>query len=216
MPFTQNQFFDVFARYNDTVWPAQAALYGIALFALVLAARGSRNSRYVCGLLALLWIWMALAYHVGFFRQINPAALLFAALFLLQAALFVWYGVIRDRIAISAGNGPWRVTGMAFIVYALLLYPVIATLSGQRYPAMPTFGLPCPTTIFTLGLLMWTRSAPAILWIVPVLWALIATQVAIRFGVYEDFGLTLAAGAAAYFVIAYRLRGRRIHGAGAA
>ena len=31
LPFTAEQFFDVFRRYNESVWPAQLALNAIAL-----------------------------------------------------------------------------------------------------------------------------------------------------------------------------------------
>lgn len=113
MPFTEQQFFEVFRRYNNAVWA-----------------------------------WVALVYHGTFFREIDPAAMLFAALFLLQVALFVWYGVIREDFTISAKPRACAI-GTALIAYALFLYPFIAMMSGPRYPAMPTFGLPCTTTIFT-------------------------------------------------------------------
>jgi hypothetical protein len=216
MPFSEEQFFRVFARYNEAVWPAQLVLYGLAITAVILAARGGAiNSRYVSGALAVLCAWVALVYHATFFREINPAAILFAALFLVQAALFVWYGVICENVGISAKRRGWRALGTALIAYALFFYPFIATMSGQRYPAMPTFGLPCPTTIFTIGVLMWTRSTPPIVWIVPILWALISTQVAVQFAVYEDFGLTLAALAAVGFVFASRRTRRVNHAPGA-
>ena len=40
---------------------------------------------------AILWAWMAIAYHLLFFTDINPMAYLFAAMFALQAALIIWY-----------------------------------------------------------------------------------------------------------------------------
>jgi len=123
--------------------------------------------------------------------------------------------MIRASVPISVKHNAWRAVGPALVAYALLLYPSIAMMSGQRYPAMPTFGLPCPTTIFTLGLLMWTRAAPTILLIIPLLWALIATQVAVQFAVYEDFGLTLAALAALALVFANRRSRHVIQASGA-
>jgi len=85
MPFTEEQFFEVFQRYNNSVWPAQLGLYAVAIAAVALARRGaSSDSRYVAGLLGLLWAWTAVVYHAIFFRQINPAATLFAGLFLFR------------------------------------------------------------------------------------------------------------------------------------
>lgn len=43
--------------------------------------------------------------------------------------------------------------GIALIADALVLYPVWSAYSGHSYPETATFGLPCPTTIFTIGVL---------------------------------------------------------------
>jgi hypothetical protein len=116
--------------------------------------------------------------------------------------LFLWYGAIRQTVKFSAAPAKWRIIGTTFVVYALFLYPMIAVASGQRYPEIPTFGVPCPVTIFTLGLLIGTRSTRPVLWAIPVLWSLVATQAALRLGVAEDFGLTAAAVAALWFAFA--------------
>lgn len=212
MPFTEQAFFQVFQRYNDGIWPAQLVLYAVAILAVALARRGtSSDGRYVAGSLALLWAWAALAYHAAFFSALTGMALVFAALFLIQSALLVWYGVVRPERALSATGRPLRAVGAVVIAYALVLYPIIALMSGQRYPAMPTFGAPCPIALFTLGILMWMRSSRVTLYVIPVLWALIATQVAVRFRVYEDFGLTLAAFVAIGFLFANRRGGSKVH-----
>lgn len=213
MPFTQQEFFQVFARYNQAVWPAQAVLYVLAVAAVVLTLWGARYSRYVAAISAFLWAWMALAYHAAFFRQINPAALVFAAVFLVQAGLFVWYGVVRARIAFTSSGLRPRF-GTALIIYALVVYPALGDLSGQHYPAMPTFGLPCPTTIFTIGLLLLAgRAVPWGLFVIPVLWSLVGTQAALALGVPEDFGLPVAGLIALVSILPARmphaLRGQR-------
>jgi hypothetical protein len=74
------------------------------------------------------------------------------------------------------------------------VYPAISYALGHRYPAAPTFGLPCPTTIFTLGLLVWAGTAlPRRVLIVPLLWALVGTSAALSLGMVEDFGLLVSA-----------------------
>lgn len=48
--------------------------------------------------------------------------------------------------------------------------PSLGVAIGHTYPAQPTFGLPCPTTIFTFGLLLWVRPpVPWSLLVIPVL-----------------------------------------------
>ena len=59
---------------------------------------------------------------------------------------------------------------------------------------LPTFGLPCPTTIFTIGLLCFAvPPTPRSPLIVPLLWCLVGAQAAFLLGVQPDLGL-IAAG----------------------
>jgi hypothetical protein len=85
LPFTREQFFDLFIAYNEALWPAALALWvGSAAIAWRLLARRP-NDRWISALLVFHWAWSALAYHVAFFTRINPAAWLFAVLFIGQA-----------------------------------------------------------------------------------------------------------------------------------
>ena len=62
MPFTTQQFFEVFARYNIAVWPAQLVLNALAVLAVLLVRRGRpSDGRWVCAILASLWAWIVAA-----------------------------------------------------------------------------------------------------------------------------------------------------------
>jgi hypothetical protein len=143
---------------------------------------------------------MALAYHVAFFTAINPAAWIFAAAFLGAAGLFAWQGVVRGRLRFAGGvprAGAAR-AGALLVILALIAYPVASWVLGHRYPAAPTFGLPCPTTVFTLGvLLMASPPRPGPLFVVPLLWTLVGGAGAVLFGMPEDLVLPLAGAVAA-------------------
>jgi hypothetical protein len=195
LPFDTGQFFGVFARYNEAVWPAQFALMLVALAILVLLGlRREWADRTICALLAGLWAWMAVVYHIGFFAAINPAALLFGIAFLVGAGTLAWSGAVRGLVRFDNRALSSRVGGYALIAFALVLYPLATFALGQRYPAIPTFGLPCPTTVFTLGVLALQR-APCRFDVlaVPLLWTLVSSQAAWRLEVYQDFGLLAAA-----------------------
>ena len=197
-PFTAEQFFGVFARYNDKVWPAQIALNAVALVCIGLAFRGGTSAgRWVSALLALLWFWVAVAYHFAFFSGINPAAWLFGGITLAGALVFLWLGTLKGALRFAPAGG-WRgAMGGLLLAYALVFYPVLGYLVGHRYPAAPTFGVPCPTTIFTLGLLLFaSHPVPRLVFLVPVLWAAVGSFAAFSLGVVEDLGL-LAAGVVA-------------------
>jgi hypothetical protein len=204
VPFTVEQFLDVFGRYNRAVWPMQVGFYAVAALLIALAVRPSpRGDRWIGGLLASLWAWMGIVYHWGFFRPINPAATLFAGLFTLQAVLFGLAGV-RSRLSFRMRMDGYGIAGAIMIGYALVLYPVLGTLAGHVFPRSPTFGLPCPTAIFTFGLLLWAdRRVPGWLIAIPAAWSLLGFSAAAQLSITEDYGL-LAAGVIGTILILFR------------
>ena len=197
-PFSSSEFFGVFVRYNESMWPLPLLLVAAGLAFAVLASSAPRRSRRLMAMLAALWVYAAIAYHLAFLTSLTPAALLFAALFLAEAALLAWHGLRTRRLHLAVPlDRTSRLVGATLLAYALIGYPAVAALAGERYPAMPTFGLPCPTTIFTFGVLAWcVRPVPRSVLVVPLLWTLIALSAAIPFGIVEDFALPLAAVAA--------------------
>lgn len=203
LPFDSDQFFAVFARYNEAVWPVQVVLTGLAIVAALLVWRASRaGDRVISGILAGLWAWMGVVYHFTFFRSINPAAVAFAAAFLVEAAAFVVIGVVRGRLQFRVSTGVSGLAAGVIVVYALAVYPLLGQAGGHVYPAAPTFGLPCPTAIFTLGLLIAAvPHVPKALLLVPLAWAALGTVAALQLGVPEDLGLPAAALVAAFFAL---------------
>lgn len=215
LPFTTDEFLDVFRRYNEAVWPAQWALVLLAVLAVGLAARGPRRAgREVSFILAFLWAWMGVVYHIGFFAAANPAATFFGVLFILQALMFARVGVSRDGLAFDIRRDARGVVGALLVVYALAVYPLVGMLAGHAYPRMATFGLPCPTTILTIGLLVWASPrAPRVLLLVPVIWTAIGSSAAGLLGMREDLGLLVAGLAGAWAAVRSGQRGatRRPH-----
>jgi hypothetical protein len=93
LPFTPGQFLDVFKSYNLSVWPVQVLIIIIALFTIFFTVYKIRSSdTFISITLYSFWLWMGLVYHLLFFSRINPLAYAFAALFVLQALLFLYYG----------------------------------------------------------------------------------------------------------------------------
>jgi len=194
-PFSRDDFFGVFVRYNESMWPLPLLLVAVGLAVVVVASSAPRRSRRLMATLAALWAYMAIAYHLAYLASLTPAALLFAALFLVEAVLLAWHGLHTRRLHLAVPlDRTSRLVGAALVAYALVGYPAVAAFAGQRYPAMPTFGLPCPTTIFTFGVLAWcVRPVPRSVLVVPLVWTLVAMSAAIAFGIVEDFALPIAA-----------------------
>ena len=192
LPFTREQFFDLFVAYNDALWPALALLWiaSAGLCALLLSGRPGM-SRWISGLLAWHWGWSAVAYHAVFFTRINPAAWVFAALFVLQAFLFLWLGVVRGRLTFARWPGAWAPLAWALVAYSLA-YPVINAFDHQSIWRSPAFGVPCPTTILTVGLLLLASPRSWPLSAVPLVWSAIGGSAAPLLGVRADYALPLA------------------------
>ena len=135
---------------------------------------------------------MGIVYHLWFFSAINKAAIVFAAFFVLQGILFFIAGVLKQQLTFRFSSNLYGIVGSVFLVYALIVYPIFGWL-GHRYPATPTFGLPCPTTIFTFGLLLWTnRRVPLYVLVIPLIWTFRGFWAAISLGMIEDLGLLVA------------------------
>jgi uncharacterized protein DUF6064 len=201
LPFTKEQFFDLFVSYNEALWPAAVALWiaSAVIVALRLSARRPHD-RWISALLVWHWAWSALAYHVAFFTRVNPAAWLFAVLFLGQAFLFFRVGVVQRRLSFAPWGQAWAPLAWGLIAYSLA-YPLINAIDHLSLLRIPTFGLPCPTTIFTAGALMLATRRSWSLSIVPVIWSAIGGSAAFLLEVHADMALLIAGIALAIFSV---------------
>jgi hypothetical protein len=196
MPFGTDEFFAVFARYNAAVWPAQIVSYAAAIVAVGALFRPSRRATIVIGsILAAMWLVNAIGYHLIFFAPINPAAYLFAVLFSVEAFILAISTIFQPELRFAVSNDRQSILGLALLGFASILYPLWGAIAGRDYPAVPMLGLaPCPTVIFTIGILVLARPKPAgAPAIVPLIWSAIGGSAAVFLEVPQDFGLWIAA-----------------------
>jgi hypothetical protein len=209
VPFTQSQFLEVFQHYNLSVFPMQVILILFAIGAIVLSINKRRNSGIIISIiLSFFWLWMGVVYHLLHFTHINKAAYVFGIIYIIQAGLFFYFGIIRKSISFRYQSNIYGLLGLLLIVFALIIYPILGYIFGHMYPQSPTFGLPCPTTIFTFGILLWSESkVPVWLLVIPLLWSLIGFTAALSLGIFEDVGLLVAGLLATFFIL---MRNRKI------
>ena len=192
LPFTTDQFFEVFARYNAAIWPVQLVAAALGIVALVLLLRsGAWTNRAIALILAAFWLLMGIGYHLLFFTRINALAYVFAFLFVTQAGLFLVDGLTRRLTFQLTGGWSGRVA-WTLMAYALVVYPLIGLFGPHPYPATPLFGVaPCPTVIFTLALLLLSNARWRLVFI-PLLWSAVGGSAAVLLAVPQDYGLILA------------------------
>ena len=95
------------------------------------------HDRWITALLVWHWLWSALAYHVAFFTRINPAAWLFAILFLGQAVRLFRLGVVQRRLSFAPWGSAWAPLAWGLIAYTLA-YPAINAIDHLSLSRNPT------------------------------------------------------------------------------
>lgn len=204
LPFNAYQFINLFREYNLSIWPSQLIVYILGLIAVTLAFKRTKYSdKIILIILSVFWLCNGVFYHLTFFTKINKAAYLFGTLFVIQGILYFYYG-LKNKVIFSPKRGIRRALGCVFIVYAAIIYPLLGYYLGHGYPYSPLLGVtPCPTTIFTFGLLLLANPAvgPGMTGI-PLIWSLIGFNAALAFGIWEDTGL-LASGLISITLLTY-------------
>ena len=208
LPFSREVFLRLFEHYNTAIWPAQIIAYALGAVLVLLALRPRRwSDRVVSAVLAAAWLWMGVVYHMMFFAAINWAAWAFGALFVIQGLLFAWSGGVRQRLAFRFSPTLSGFAGLGFVALAMAVYPLIGLATDHGWPRAPMFGVaPCPTVIFTLGMLLLTaRRVPVHVMVVPLLWTAIGGMAAWQLDIIEDLAL-LPAGVLALCLVLWKNR----------
>jgi hypothetical protein len=204
LPFTAQQFLDVFKNYNLAVFPMQLIFYVFAATVIFLLFKTSvPTGKIITGILSFLWLWMGIVYHIIFFTAINNAAYLFGSIFIIQGLLFFYQGVLKKKLSFQFRLDKYGWTGATFILFSMIVYPLLEFLFGHLYPFSPTFGLPCPTTIFTFGILLFLdNKIPLVILPIPIVWSVIGFFAAVKLGMLEDISLLIAGVSATLLIIA--------------
>jgi hypothetical protein len=212
MPFTVEEFLGVFRDYNNSVYPFQFILFLSAIYVIYLAvSKKNYGSKVITWILVFYWLWIGVVYQIMFFTAINPAAYVFGIIFILQALLFIKAGIMDKKLEFRFKRGLNEYMGVLIILYALIIYPLLGMFFGHTYPENPTFGLPCPTTIFTFGILLWTtKKIPAYIIGIPLIWSIVGFSAAINLGIKEDTGLLITGVLAAALIIKDKVRERNL------
>jgi hypothetical protein len=194
VPFTFEEFLEMLERFNTDWWPVHLIMYALAAAAIYLAIKKTRHSgQVVTGILVFFWIWVGTVFNLLYFSRLYPMAYLFVVLFIVEGIILTVAGLFWHRLTFRVRADLLGFVGGILIIYALIGYPLITNFTGRGYPHLMLTGMmPCPTAIFTLGLLLWTeKPMPKIVPVIPVIYALTGF-VPVKLGVVEDIGLVVA------------------------
>ena len=194
IPFTAEVYFRLLERMGETFWPLH--LLTLTLGAASLALALTHRTRLACLLPAPLWAFVAVAFFIQRYAELNWAGGYVGYAFIAQAVLLVVMALTgwgMDNTA-RATNPPVTI-GIAITLFGLIIMPLVAPLSGGTWYQAEVFGIHAdPTAVTTLGLtlIMLRGFALWITAIIPALWLVVS-------------GLTLqvlgSAGAAVLFAV---------------
>lgn len=173
--FSPRTYYRLFASYHADIWPGQllGAAAGLIMFFCLLRPNAARI-RLAYAVLAICWLWVAWGFFLQRYAAINWAANYFAYAFIVEALLLLWFGVRREPM-VSTFVRPFAVrAALGIVVAGLLIYPWLAVAGGRPWQQFEMFALaPDPTVVVTLGVLLATARAGAMLLLIPLLWCAI-------------------------------------------
>jgi hypothetical protein len=182
--FAPRIYWRLFESLNLAFWPLHAgiALAGLAWLGWVArdgGTPGRRAARSALVALALGWALTAWAFLWHRLAPIHWLAGYIAPLFALQAAALL---ALALHGAVQGHHGHHgrrrRVAALALLLWALLLHPLLAGLSGRPWTQAEFVGLAAdPTAIATLGLLLLLRGPLGpmrALWVLPLAWCMLS------------------------------------------
>jgi hypothetical protein len=174
--FTPETYFRLFELHHRDWWPMQLACLAMAVVILLcLWPRPARGGRVIAILLAASWGWVGWAFLHLRFAPIHWVANWYAVAFFLQALLLFIYGVSRRGMEFETGNTVRTGIGVVVLLFALLVMPATAHLSGREWMQAELFAMtPDATALATLGLLLLVKGHVAVwLVIIPVAWSFV-------------------------------------------
>lgn len=176
IPFTAEVYFRLLERMGETFWPLHLLTLALGAATLVLASK--QRTRLACLLPAPLWAFVAVAFFIQRYAELNWAGGYIGYAFIAQAVLLVLmaltgWGVDNEP---HATNPPVAI-GIAISLFGLILMPLIAPLSDGSWYHAEVFGIHAdPTAVTTLGLvfIMLRGFALWIAIIIPALWLIVS------------------------------------------
>lgn len=176
--FSETVYWRLFELHNQALWPLPLLMPLIGIIMLILLLRPApRVDHALPIILAALWCLVALAFIWYRYAAINWAMQYLVPVWLLQAALLLWFGGYRRILTFTWRRSLKSYLGLGLFLYAVLLHPLTVVLAGRPLLGAEIFGLaPDPTAIATLGLVA-SAGPLRVVWpllLIPLVWCLVS------------------------------------------
>ena len=211
LPYSAEAYLALFVDYNQDIRPVPALAIFLAAGIIALAVRSTQDrGRLICGLLAAGWAWTGAVWFFLYFRDLNFAAPLYGALFLLQSVLVGWLGVVRRRIDIRFDGSAASIVGLGVMAVAAIGMPLLDWLIGSSWTETRLALLaPGTTAALTAGVLLLSAArARYFLMAIPAIWLLATGLHGWILDMPRDY---ILAAAGVFSLLALVLSGARRH-----
>lgn len=175
IPFTADIYFRLIERMSETFWPLHLLTLMLAVVAIWLAFKN--HSRFASMLIAPVWAFIAYAFFIQRYAELNWAGGYIGYLFLAQAFLslvIAWTGFGLDS---GPRKRPIAVMAIIIILVGLIGLPLMAPFNGGSWLQTEVFGIHAdPTAVTTLGLslIIFRGWALWLIALIPLLWLLLS------------------------------------------
>ena len=173
VPFTADIYFRLLERMGETYWPLHLITIVLGMVALWLVLK--QRLRLACLLIAPVWLFVAVAFFIGLYAELNWAGGYIAFAFLIQSALLLFLALTGIGLDDRSAKSHASIVGTFIALAGLIGLPVIGLLSDASGFRAEVFGIHAdPTSMTTLGLAIMI-SRGWLLWcisLIPALWLL--------------------------------------------
>ncbi len=193
LSFSIEEFLLVLESYNLDIWPLQIVVYVLIILVLFFSLKPTKYStKIVLSILSFLWLFNGIVFCFLYWAPTHIFGYIFGVCCVVQGLMFI-YSISKSDITMSSPDKTYTLTGILFVLYAIIGYQIFGYYLGHIYPEFFSVGLvPCPTTIFTLGIfLIINKSIPIKYFVIPLMISLGGFLAAYN-GIYEDIGLIIA------------------------
>jgi hypothetical protein len=145
-------FWTRLGAYNEATLPIQAVMIIIAAFLTyrVFAKPGAKTDVWMKAFLSFAFAWNGVVFFLFFAR--NPISTFTGVpLFIVVAVLFAM-DIFTKKTQFRLPDAKWRKVLTVLWILLVFLYPLIGWTLGHAYPKTCTPMMPCPLTVFALGL----------------------------------------------------------------